>query len=280
MLTLRQLMIFGLTIFGLTMLLMSNAAFAAFGRTAGLPTILIGEVRGYGENELIPKYFEDFRDELAAALQQSKKVNVDVSRMMASEEPTEEDKLFSLIHKDAIAHGALYRREYANAEMIRYADVIKGGGDPKKGRQYFQDDAITKERMKNAGKPYDLTFTAVKQVNEIGQRYNAEYILFVNLRDADVWRKTGGIFGTHNDYDYRGKKVLVELEYYLINTKTGKVFEGQNAEKKTSLTTNVLVGKYGNNFTVHDMVNYILKDQAEKVADDVLKKALKAIGDN
>ena len=269
-----------LLLIGLMMLLMSGSVFAAFERTTGLPTILIGEVRGYGENELIPKYFEDFRDELAAALQRSNKVNIDVSRIMlnAGDEPTDEDKLFSLLHKDAIANGALYRREYANAEMIRYADVIKGGGDPKKGRQYFQDDAITKERMNRAGKPYDLTFTAVKQVNELGRRYNADYILFVNLRDADVWRKTGGIFGTSTDYDYRGKKILVELEYYLINTKTGKVYEGQNAEKKTSLTTNVLVGKYGNNFTVHDMVNYVLKDQAEKVADGVLNKALKIIG--
>ncbi|MBR1579206.1 MAG: hypothetical protein IJ668_01710 [Selenomonadaceae bacterium] len=265
----------------LCLLLMTcSTASAAFNRTAGLPTILIGEVRGYGENELIPKYFEDFRDELAAALQQSNKVNVDVSRIMLNaDQPSEEDKLFSLIHKDAIARGALYRREYANAEMIRYADVLLGGGDPKKGRSYFQDDNITKERMKRAGKPYELTFTAVKQVNEIGQRYGVDYILFVNLRDADVWRKTGGIFGTHpDDDDFRGKKVLVELEYYLVNAKTGMVYEGQNAEKKTSLTTNALVGKYGNDFTVHDMVNYILKDQAEKVADGVINKALKAVG--
>ena len=267
----------------LCLLLMTcSTAFAAFEKTSGLPTILIGEVRGYGENELIPKYFEDFRDELAAALQQSKKVNIDVSRiMLESDQPSEEDKLFSLIHKDAIARGALYRREYANAEMIRYGDVLMGGGDAKKGQRYFQDDDITKERMKRAGKPYDLTFTAVKQVNEIGLRYGADYILFVNLRDADVWRKTGGIFGTRpeND-DFRGKKVLVELEYYLVNTKTGKVYEGQNAEKKTSLTTNALVGKYGNNFTVHDMVNYVLKDQAEKVADGVLNKALKTLRGN
>ncbi len=261
--------------------MMSTTTFAAFNRTAGLPTILIGEVRGYGETELIPKYFDDFRDELATALRQSKKINVDVSRVMStSAQPSDEDKLFSLLHKDAIAHSPLYRREYANAEMIRYGDMIMGGGDPKKGKQYYQNDEITKQRSKLAGKPYDLTFTAVNEVKKLGQKYGADYILFVNLRDADVWRKTGGIFGTGTTEELRGKKIQVELEYYLINTRTGKVFEGQNAEKKTSLTTNVLIGKYGNNFKVQDMVNYVLEDQAKKVAAGVLGKAIKAIGGN
>ena len=266
-------------IFAAIFLLMSTTTFAAFNRTAGLPTVLIGEVRGYGETELIPKYFDDFRDELATALRQSKKINVDVSRVMStSTQPSDEDKLFSLIHKDAIAHSPLYRREYANAEMIRYGDAIMGGGDSRKGKQYYQDDEITKQRAKLAGKPYDLTSDVVDKVKRLGQKYDADYILFVNLRDADVWRKTGGIFGTHTVDELRGKKIQVELEYYLINTRTGKVFEGQNAEKKTSLTTNVLIGKYGNNFTIQDMVNYVLTDQANKIANGVFGKALKTIG--
>lgn len=263
----------------LLIVLTCSTAFAAFEKKSGVPTILIGEVRGYGENELIPEFFESFRDKLVSAINDEENFNVNPARLNITGDgtPSEEDKLFSLLHKDAIARGALYRREFANAEMIRYGDVLMGGGDADKGRRYFQDDEITAQRKKTLGKPYDLTFAAVSRVKELGQKYDADYILFVNLRDADVLRKTGGIFGTHQVEEFRGKKVLIELEYYLVNAKTGKVYEGQNAEKRTSLTTNVLVGAYGQNYTVKDMVEYILFDQAQKVAKG-LGKGIKTLG--
>ena len=259
--------------------LMINPAYAAFEKKSNLPTILIGEVRGYGENELIPEFFDSFRDKLVTALNDLNKFNVNPARISiaGNAEPSGEAGLFSLLHKDAIARGSLYRREFANAEMIRYGDVLLGGGDADKGRRYFQNDEITKERMKRLGQPYDMTFAAVSQVREVGQKYDADYILFVNLRDADVLRKTGGIFGTHQEDQYRGKKVLIELEYYLVDVKTGKVYEGQNAEKRTSLTTNVLIGKYGQNYNVGNMVEYILTDQAQKVAKGI-DKGVKTLG--
>ena len=67
------------------------------------------------------------------------------------------------------------------------------------------------------------------------------------------------------------------MEYFLINVKTGKVFEGQNSDKRTSLTTSVIIGKYGNNYTVGDMINYVLQDQAEKLVKNILKNGLKAV---
>lgn len=255
-----------------------STASAAFEKKSNVPTILIGEVRGYGENELIPEFFDNFRDKLVGALNGSKKFGVNPSRLnINGSAPSAEDQLCSLLHKDAIAHGSLYRRELANAEMIRYGDLIMGGGDPAKGKRYFQDDEQTEQRMKRLGEPYELTFGAANRVRELGQKYDADYILFVNLRDADVIRKTGGIFGTHQPEEFRGKKVLVELEYYLIDVKSGKVFEGQNAEKRTSLTTNVLIGRYGQNYTVKDMVEYILYDQSQQLAKG-LEKAVKALG--
>lgn len=255
-----------------------STASAAFEKKSNVPTILIGEVRGYGENELIPEFFDNFRDKLVGALNGSKKFGVNPSRLnINGSASSAEDQLCSLLHKDAIAHGSLYRRELANAEMIRYGDLIMGGGDPAKGKRYFQDDEQTEQRMKRLGKPYELTFGAANRVRELGQKYDADYILFVNLRDADVIRKTGGIFGTHQPEEFRGKKVLVELEYYLIDVKSGKVFEGQNAEKRTSLTTNVLIGRYGQNYTVKDMVEYILYDQSQQLAKGI-EKAVKALG--
>ncbi|MBR1859289.1 MAG: hypothetical protein IJ797_07310, partial [Selenomonadaceae bacterium] len=92
-------------------------------------------------------------------------------------------------------------------------------------------------------------------------------------------RKHGGIFGTHAKTDqFRGKKANFELEFYLINTKTGKVFEGQNAEKKTSLVSNILISKYGNNFTIQEMIQTLIAAQSQQIIKTINNKAIKAIG--
>lgn len=244
-----------------------STAFAAFDKSG--PSILIGEVACYGENELLPEFVENFKDVLASELNETNKYQVDTSRFGAA---SDEDEIFSMIHMDAIAHSHLYRRELANAKMIRYGDSVMG-------RQYYQDEAKTAQRMKLEGQPYSLSPNVTAKVIELGQQYNADYMLFVNLRDVDVWRKHGGIFGTHTTTEqFRGKKALFELEFYLINTKTGKVFEGQNAEKKTSLVSNILISKYGNNFTIQEMVQTLIAAQSQQIIKTINNKGIKTIG--
>ena len=248
--------------------LVCNTAFAAFEKSSNLPSIMVAEVRGYGENELLPKFSEDFKDILSSELSLTQKFNVDMSRIGVDlENPTPEDELFSTIHMNAIANGHLYRRDLANAKMIRYGDSVKG-------REYYQNNEITAQRMKLEGKPYRLSFEVEEAVKEIGNTYGVDYLLFVNLRDADVWRKHGGIFGTHTTaQEFRGKKASIDLEFYLINTKTGSVFEGQNSEKKTSLVTNILISKYGNNFTIQEMMQNLMATQAQQIIKIINKQA-------
>ena len=256
------------------MLMMSNSAFAAFEKTVGLPSILVAEVKSYGEVELIPKYFEDFKDSLSTELIKTEKFRVDTSRIGTNiEQPTEEDELFSTIHMDAIARGHLYKRELANVQMIIYGDSIFG-------KQYYQNEEKIAQRLKLEGQPYKLGDEITKKVIQLGQQYDVDYMLFVNLRDVDVWRKTGGIFGTHTSaQEYRGKKAIVELEFYLINTKTGKVFEGQNKEKKTSLVTNILIDKYGNNFTIQQMIQELITNQTKQIVKSIEDKGIKCISE-
>ena len=104
---------------------------AAFEKSSSNPAILLAEVKGYGEDELRPEFLASFRESLGDEMQQSKVFATDLSRLsdgtyldLDAQEP--EDKLFSLIHMDAIANGHLYRRELANAQMIRYGDSVKG----------------------------------------------------------------------------------------------------------------------------------------------------------
>lgn len=241
---------------------------AAFDKNSNAPKILMAEVAGYGQYELKPEFMANFYDIISEKLQENFSVE---SRITLLDEPSEEDEIFSVIHMDAIAHSRLYRRELANVKMTRYGDSILG-------KEYFQDEKKTAARLKLEGKPYRLTPEVAEKVLELGDIYGVDYMLFCNVRDADVWRKTGGIFGASpTSSDLRGKRVQIEMEYFLINVKTGKVFEGQNSEKRTSLTTNILIGKYGNNYTVGDMVNYVLQDQAAKLVKNILKKGLKAV---
>ena len=255
--------------FLLTMALLLTAANveAAFERAGG-PRILLAEVAGYGQFELKPEFMENFYDVISEKLQSRFSVE---TRINLRDENIAEDELFSTIHMDAIAHSPLYRRELANVKMTRYGDSIMG-------KAYYQDENKTAARKKLEGKPYYLTPEINDMIYEIGESYGVDYLLFCNVRDADVWRKTGGIFGASpSSYDLRGKRVQVEMEYYLISTRTGKVFEGQNSDKRTSLTTNVIIGKYGNNYTVGDMINFVLQDQAGKLVDNLVKRGLKAV---
>ncbi len=240
---------------------------AAF-ESSGAPRILLAEVQSYGQYQLKPEFMDNFSDIINEKLQANFEVE---TRMTLLEEGDDESEIFSMIHMDAIAHSHLYRRELANVKMTRYGDSVMG-------KDYYQDEVETKARQKSEGTPYTLTPKVRYYVNELGEKYGVDYMLFCNVRDADVWRKTGGIFGASpSSADLRGKRVQVEMEYFLINVKTGNVFEGQNSDKRTSLTTNILIGKYGNNYTVGDMVNYVLEDQADKLVKNILKRGLQAV---
>lgn len=248
----------------------AEAAFDALKKN-NAPRILLAEVTGYGVYELKPEFMENFYDVIRENLQTSFNVTTRNNLNDFDFEPTEEDEIFSTIHMDAIAHGRLYLRRMANVKMIRYGDSIFG-------KEYFQDEKKTAARRKLEGKPYNLTPAVAENVRALGEKYDVDYMLFCNVRDADVWRKTGGIFGASpSTDDLRGKRAKIEMEYYLVNVKTGKVFEGQNIEKRTSLTTNVLIGKYGNNYTIGDMINFVLNKQAGELVENLTKKGLKAI---
>ena len=261
---------------------MNATSFAGiFDQTSNGPRILLAEVKGYGEDELKPEFLAHFREILGDQMQMSKKFQVDLSRLsndvfLNLDQQNPEDKLFSIIHMDAIAHSHLYRRELANSQMIKYGDSIMG-------KSYYQDDEKTAQRMKLEGQPYNLTSNVDYMVRELGQKYNVDYMLFVNMRDADVFRKTGGIFGTHTTEEdiinsMRGKKVTFELEYYLINVKTGKVFEGQNSQKKSAVMKNVVVGKEGQKTNAAQLLTDLLKQQAVQIVKLLENKGLRTVG--
>lgn len=247
----------------------SNSAEKLFSN--GKPKLLIAEVASYGVYELRDNFIENMYDKISDKLRENfqikslKNLNVETS--------AQENSQLSLIHMNAIANGRLYRRELAGVKMIKYGDTIKG-------KEYYQDEEKTAARMKLEGKPYRLSPDVEETVKKIGADYGVDYLFFCNVRDADVWRKSGGIFGVDANDDsegLRGKRVQVEMEYYLVNAKTGKVFEGQNTAKKTSLKINVLFGNYGTTNDTNGLLDYVLDDQAAKLAKVIKGKGINAV---
>lgn len=239
------------------------------------PTIMIGETACYGDHELQPIFFETFREEMENALRNTKEFNVKIFTLSSLDtdiENNSDSQILSFIHMDCIAYAPLYRREAASASMVRYADEIFG-------RDYFWNDEKMAVRRARAGKPYRISEKATDAIKNIGEKYQVDYILFCNLRDVDTQLKHANIFKASTEKlgsDYRPKKLKAELEYYLIDTHKGLVFEGHDLTNKTGQILQIFA-KFGTGATVENLLHSIFEVQTKKVAKDVSGTAKKVL---
>ena len=224
------------------------------------PRLLIAEIANYGVNELKAEVAINLYHSLEKNLQ--KDFNMESRQLLSNlgGEPIDDTSIFSTIHMDAVAHGSLYRRELVNSNVKNYADSVIG-----------IKSANKKYKRKSDGKAYKLTADINPRVREIGRIYGVDYLLFCDIRDADTFRKN--VVDSSNNL--RGKKVKVEMEYYLINVKTGKVFEGQTFDKAVGLDG--ITKNYGKSFTVDDAINYVMSRHAQQIEKNIGDKALKAV---
>jgi len=227
------------------------------------PRLLIAEIANYGVNELKHEVAANLYYALEKNL--SEDFNIESRQLLANlgGEPIADTSIFSTIHMDAVAHGSLYRRELVNSNVKNYADSVVGLKNAKKN-----------SKRKSDGKAYKLTASISPRVTELGKIYGVDYLLFCDVRDADALRKNSNL--TVNNL--RGKKVKVEMEYYLVNVKTGKVFEGQTFDRAINLDTNAIAKSYGKKFGVDDVVNFVMERHAQQIEKNIDKKALKAVG--
>ena len=237
------------------------------------PTLLLAEVDCYGEREMRPEFFKTLWECMAERLQMAKKMpfRPNLSRMNEgmgmSEGP--DDDAFHTIHMDAIAHGALYRRENASAEMAHYADYLYG-------RDYFWDEEKTKLRMQRLGKPYRLGRETEVLMKKVAEKYGADYLLFCNLWDVNTELKKS-IFNARTSPAERAKKLQLEMDYYLVNVRTGMVYEGHNTTSKRGQIMNILFGKYGKGATVQQLLQVMFEVQAEITVKDIYGKGRRAL---
>ena len=230
------------------------------------PRLLIAEITNYSVNDLKPEVVDNFYSILADVLKED--FNVESRRLIANigGEPISNVEIFPAIHMNAIIHGPFYRYETSNVTLKNYADSILG-------KQRGKSTA-----KKNDGKAYRLSTSLISDAKQIGAIYGVDYLLFCNIRDIDAWRKIGGAYGANpTTKSLDDKKIQVDIDYYLVEVKTGKVFAGQISDKKTKLTKKILTQRYGAKYTVNNMLNYLLTEQALKIEKNIFDKGFKAL---
>ncbi len=235
--------------------------------------IFVGEVACYGEHELQNQFLTTFRDQLWQSLKDSEfkgKFHTvgDGDWLGAGDSDSsfmsiiKVDDVLKNIHMDAIAYGPSFRREVANVQMIKYAENVFG-------EDYFWDDAKLEAKKKLIGRPYRISQKMTEAAKTVGREYGADYLLFCNLVDADVELKNSIFNASVSNIDERPKKLKVESFFYLIDAKTGLVYEGYNLSDKTGQILSLL-GDYGKAMTAEKLLEAMFRVQSSRISEDIV----------
>ncbi len=242
-----------------------------FGGTSAGDSVFVGEVQSYGDYELKADACATFVDKLAEALRQQG-IAVSGRADLTNEEGRhdaigsgDEAAELSEIHMDAIVHG------HPAAKLAHYADMAMG-------RAYFhQEERLAVWRKSKAS--YRLSPDKQRTAAVIAAKYGAKYLLFVNLKDFDV-RLKHSIFATHTERETKGKKLSASLDYYLVNARTGRVYEKHIENKKTAQMVNFGLGKTGKGMDVDTLLGEVMETSAKDIAADVKKHGLDEVKSN
>lgn len=224
------------------------------------PTIMIGEVQCYGQYDL-GKFVDSLRDRIDDGMRQSDKFNV------SSGMPDAE--LMHKIHKNAIVLGHFYNRGTSGVELIKYANQILG-------KNYRPTDDECKQKAKEGGTPYTLSPDIAAAAKEYAERENIDYLVFANINYVEVWLRNS-IFNTHVPDEYRGKSVSTNVEYYLVNARTGKVYDGLTVEKTTAQQMNMFVAAYGKGMDMGIITSGIMDKHVKVIIKKLSSEGMKRI---
>lgn len=228
---------------------------------SGVGTML-GEAACYGEYEVDSQFIGSLDAAINEALYQSSKFKV-ISAPIDYE-------LFHKVHKDVIVRGHFYNRGTSNAEVIHYANEVLGKG-------YRPTDEEVKAKKKMAGTPYSLSPTVAMELKEYAIANGVKYLVFCNLNNVEMWFKNS-IFNKPVDAAFRGKNIRTEIDYYLVNTYTGKVYDGHSDEDKTAQQMNLFVADTGVGMTVDAVARAIMDIHVKKIIRKLESDGLKAVG--
>ncbi len=238
--------------------------------------VFVAEIACYGEHEIQPEFLKVFHDKLGENLQlmeQQGKVHfVDNTDWMTGNGDAKEREILSHIHMDVIAHGPQFQKDSANARMIHYAEKIFG-------EEYFWNEKNKAARKAAVGKPYRIGQEMTDAAREIGMKYGADYLLFCNLLEVDV-ELANSIFNARTrNIEERPKHIKVETSVFLVDVRTGKVYEGHTLTEKFGRIQN-LFGQYGKAMTAETLLGAMFDEQSERIVKDVFGNGKKTLESN
>ena len=266
-------------VFLLTIFFNSSVLAAPFeSKTEGIG-IFVGEVACYGEHEIRPEFLDTFKDQLWQTLKdfesKGKLHTVGDNKWLSGESNAagfggliQVGNVLQDIHMDAIAYGPSFQKEHANVKMTYYAEKALG-------EDYFWDDEKIAKRRLMVGKPYRISEKLTNAAKTLGSQYNADYLLFCNLIDADIKLKNS-IFNATTTLSERPKQIKVVSFFYLIDTKSGLVYEGYNLSDKTGQILNLL-GQYGKAMTATNLLQCMFEVQSQRIMEDVCNEGQKVL---
>ena len=267
----------------LLMIFFTASAFAKpfEGKTAGAG-IFVGEVACYGEHEIRPEFLAAFKEQLWQTLKDfesnGKLHTVGDEDWIGGGDTSPElidiinvDSVLQDIHMDAIAYGPSFQKENANVKMIFYAEHALG-------EDYFWDDDKLAARKKMIGKPYHISPRLTEMAKTVGREYDADYLLFCNLVDADIVLKNS-IFNASTTLSERPKQIKMATFFYLIDVKSGLVYEGYNFSDKTGQILDLL-GQYGKAMTAPNLLQCMFEVQSKRIVEDMCNAGQKILGKN
>lgn len=229
---------------------------AAFEKFNDLPGIVICEVKSYGEVSLKQEFLTTFEELLAEKLQESGNFRVEQRMVLSSVEKA----LLKEMHMNSIVNSRNFVREESSMDLVNYSDEL-----PKKEKNK-KDTHFAKGYLK-------------AKMREMADVHNAKYLAFCNVKMVDVVLKNPT--ADLGEKSLKDMKLKMAVDYYLVNSETGKVFAGTSFTDKTTQVVNLLFAKHGKRFTVQQLLHAILESQADRVADHIAHDGLsKVSGDD
>ena len=235
--------------------------------------VFVGEVGCYGEHEIQPQFLVQFRDKLQENLQIKQKDKtihlVGGTDWITETGDVAERELLTHIHMDAIVYAPLFQKDLANAKTIHYAENVFG-------EDYFWNETKLEARRAMAKKPYRISPAMTDAAKDIGLKHKADYLLFCNVVEVDA-ELANSIFNSKpSSEEERAKHIKVDSNYYLIDVKTGFVYEGHIFLEKTARLQE-LFGTYGKAMNVETLLQAVFDKQAKKIVKDVFDNGKKAL---
>lgn len=241
--------------------MMCATVFAApFASNSNGPSVMVGEVYCYGQYDL-----SQFVDRLQIAI--SEKLQDSDNFHVVSGTP--DNDLMKQIHMNAIVRGHLYDKGVSGPELIKYANSVLG-------KSYRPTDAEIEAKKKLTGTPYSLSPDVADAAKAYGEREGVDYLVFANLNYVEVWLRNS-IFSPNVPKEYRGKAVSTNVEFYLVNTKTGKVYDGIGSEKTTAQQINAWIVNFGKAMDMGMIASGIMDKHVKHISKKISSDGMKAL---